>query len=936
VRDGHGELVLLAGEAGVGKTHLATEALAHSGVLVLHGSASQDATPPYGPIIAALRSYLRVAPGSLADSQPLTSHLALLLPELGPPPAQSDRATLFVAVHHAFTMLAQHQPIAVFLDDLHWADSTTLELLAALAGWIGQEPLLILGAYRSDEIPRGHPLRRLRTELRRAGRFHELTVEPLTREETAALVTRTLGQPPDPALVAALYDRTQGVPFFVEELAAALVGCGRLRPGSAGLEFAAGEELPLPDTVRDAVLLRAAGLTDLARQALELAAVAGLQFDCDLVAELAGGETGLDVPIERGLIVEVAPGQAAFRHALTREALYGDIPWPRRRALHRQLAARLQTRGMPPGAVAEHWLAARDFEQGRRALLVAAEASCRIHAYRDAASAARRALELWPEGEDEPGRLVVLDRLGQCAELCGELSEAARAWQEVAASHRLTGEARQLAEVERRLATVYELQGAWERALAARLAAAETFAASQLPGEAAAERLAAAAQLEAACRFNAALELVAVAAAEAAQAGRADLKAQACALEGAIRAGRGEINVGIELIQAGLALALDHNLTGVAAEAYYHLANAFDQASDYPAARDVYVTAIDFCQARGVSAMAQICLACLAVVLRQTGEWDRALTLCRDVRATEDAPPTGRAVAAGMLGSIQTLRGERARARALLLEANAYARQNAIATLEIDSAGSLALVAELEGDEDAAADHYRFVRDRWQRTEERHYAIPPLRWAATFFATHGVEADARACAHALAQIATNTRNPEALAALAHALGECALLDGDAPQATHHFTHALDLLSRLEMPFARAQTQVRAGVALAAAGERAAAVERLADAYRIARKLGARPLATSAAQELAALGEPVERRLGRRAAGQLEQGGLSRRELEVLRLISVGRTNREIAHDLFLSPRTVEMYVSNILAKLGCRSRTEATHEAHKRRLLPEG
>ena len=112
--------------------------------------------------------------------------------------------------------------------------------------------------------------------------------------------------------------------------------------------------------------------------------------------------------------------------------------------------------------------------------------------------------------------------------------------------------------------------------------------------------------------------------------------------------------------------------------------------------------------------------------------------------------------------------------------------------------------------------------------------------------------------------------------------------------------------------------------------------RLTDAFRIARQLGARPLATCATQELAALGEPIERRLGRRAAGLLEQAGLSRRELEVLRLISVGRTNRQIGHELFLSPRTVEMYVSNILAKLGCRSRAEATHEAHKRRLLPEG
>ena len=112
-------------------------------------------------------------------------------------------------------------------------------------------------------------------------------------------------------------------------------------------------------------------------------------------------------------------------------------------------------------------------------------------------------------------------------------------------------------------------------------------------------------------------------------------------------------------------------------------------------------------------------------------------------------------------------------------------------------------MAELEGDGNAAADHYRFVRDRWERTEDRHFAIPPLQWATTFFATRGTATDARACAHALAQIATTTGNAEALAALAHALGECALLDGDASQAAHHFTHALDLLSRLEIPVARA-------------------------------------------------------------------------------------------------------------------------------------
>jgi DNA-binding NarL/FixJ family response regulator len=119
----------------------------------------------------------------------------------------------------------------------------------------------------------------------------------------------------------------------------------------------------------------------------------------------------------------------------------------------------------------------------------------------------------------------------------------------------------------------------------------------------------------------------------------------------------------------------------------------------------------------------------------------------------------------------------------------------------------------------------------------------------------------------------------------------------------------------------------------ASGERELGIERLGDAYRTARKLGARPLAQRVAAELAKMGEPVDRRLGRRAAAALERGGLTRRELEVVRLVASGRTNREIARDLYLSPRTVDMHVRNILGKLGVRSRTEATRRALELGLL---
>lgn len=170
-------------------------------------------------------------------------------------------------------------------------------------------------------------------------------------------------------------------------------------------------------------------------------------------------------------------------------------------------------------------------------------------------------------------------------------------------------------------------------------------------------------------------------------------------------------------------------------------------------------------------------------------------------------------------------------------------------------------------------------------------------------------------------------NPEALAALAHVLGEVALLDGDADQAASRFLQALDTLGRLSLPYETAQTGLRAGAALVASGRREDGIQKLENAYATARKLGARPLADRAARELAALGERVEQRLGRRAAARLEGPGLTRRELEIVRMVAAGKTNREIARELFLSTRTIDMHVRNILGKLRCRSRAEATRKA---------
>ena len=289
---GHGSLVLLAGEAAVGKTTLGT---AGAGRIRSHGAGrlrDSGGASPFGPLVEALRAYLRSADGPLIEG-PLAAHLALLLPELGPAAAEGDPATLFEVIRLAMATIAARHPTALFLDDLQWADEATLELLPALARTLPEQPLLMLAAYRSDELPRTHPIRRMRSELRRSGHLRQVVGEPLDAEGTDALVERALGSAA-PTLRRAIFDRTDGIPLYVTELAAALVASSRLHAGPAGMELLDGADVPLPDNVRDAVLLRAADLSDDARTAAIAAAVVGQIFDPELVRAVAGLDTWPD------------------------------------------------------------------------------------------------------------------------------------------------------------------------------------------------------------------------------------------------------------------------------------------------------------------------------------------------------------------------------------------------------------------------------------------------------------------------------------------------------------------------------------------------------------------------------------------------------------------------------------------------------------------
>ena len=926
---GEGAFVLLSGEAGIGKTRLLEELCDVVDVPVMRGAARQEATPAYGAVVAALRSILRADPHALDDCGPLGDHLRVLLPELGPAPEGVEQDTLREALRCAFAAVARERGALVVLDDLQWSDAATLEFLAETAPTLDGLPVLLAGAYRSDEVPRDHPLRRTRNELRRTHAVTEVPLGPLDEAGTAALLEEVLDSSPSRPLVRAIHQRAQGLPFCIEELAGGLQGEGALQRGAAGLELAEGSEVSVPETIRDAVLLRCAELSPGAKTAAEVAAVAGQRFPFEVVVELAD-EDSVGELLEGGLVGESGPGVGEFRHALVREALYADVPWLRRRALHRELGERLAKAGAPNVELAAQWRGAHDEERAREAYLRAAEDFEAARAFRDAAVMARTALELWPEGEALDQRLAALERHGGWAEMAGELADAARSWREVSQLCEAGGDRGSFAAAQRRLGRILGLQGDRAGAIEALTAAAEAAAAGD-PAAAAGDRLVAADYLQFAGRHAESLELSREAGREAAAAERLDLQSRALAAEGVVLAKRGDYEPGFELVKRGLSLALEHGLTAEAIDAYQRLGTAFETAGDYANARDALNSALDMCETTGERTPEAGCVACLAYVLRELGEWRQTSDLCKELVAVHEGNGV-RAIADGVQGFIRAFRGELGPARRSLSAGLQLGRRLDVFSMQVDCAASLAVVADYDSDPDAALEQCRFLLSRWQESEDHHYAIWGLRLAAQLFAQAESRDEAHAAAQGLTRVADDSGHPDAVAALAHALGEIALLDGEPELAAEQLTRAVELHASLRIPAERAQILHRAGIALSAAGERELAIQRHAEAYRLARKLGGRPLAGRAAAAIEDLGESAEQRLGRMATdGDGTQ--LSRRELEVLRLVADGLTNREVAGRLFLSPRTVDMHVRNILSKLDCRSRVEASVKAGEAGLL---
>lgn len=372
---GVGQVVLLAGEAGIGKSRLVYEVEQRFAQLptavILRGLCFEfDRALPYAPLLDLLRSWLttvRQTPAQLAhqlgtaagELVKLLPELTLLLENVAPLEAlapEQEKRRRFETLSQWLIQQSRHttltqpaSPLLISLEDIHWCDDTSLEFLLLLARRIKPHPILLLLTYRHDEAPPA--VRHLVTELSRQRLLHEIRLAPFTTAEVAALVAQLfqLTQPAQHDFLTLIHDLTEGNPFFIEEVMKALVDTGEILQTADGWQRRPLTRLHIPASIQDAVQRRVAVLGQAEQQLLDWAAVAGRRVDFDLLLALTGqDEPGLLAQIKSlikaHLLVEEQSDLFAFRHALTQQAIYTQLLGRERRRRHLRIAEVLEAR----------------------------------------------------------------------------------------------------------------------------------------------------------------------------------------------------------------------------------------------------------------------------------------------------------------------------------------------------------------------------------------------------------------------------------------------------------------------------------------------------------------------------------------------------------------------------------------------------------------
>jgi DNA-binding SARP family transcriptional activator/tetratricopeptide (TPR) repeat protein len=362
-RAGSRRFVALAGGPGIGKTRLAGELArqAHADGTVLYAGCEEDALVSYQPFVEALRHYARSDPliGAASRLGSGAVELARLIPELSPSPSGDRRAEpddpearrylLFEAVSSLLSEACERAPLLLVLDDLHWADRSTLKLLRHVVRAQREASLLIVGTYRDVEIAPEHPLFELLADLRRDGLYERVALEGLDRNDVGALIASHAGHEAPTAFVQTIHTETEGNPFFVEEVVRHLIETGAMvdRHGrrASGLTP---QEIGVPEGVKEVLTRRLTRLSETCRAVLSAAAVLGREFSFDLLptmTEIGEDEVigALEESLGARLVVEDESGSVyAFTHALVRETLYGALSAPRRQRIHAQAARAIE------------------------------------------------------------------------------------------------------------------------------------------------------------------------------------------------------------------------------------------------------------------------------------------------------------------------------------------------------------------------------------------------------------------------------------------------------------------------------------------------------------------------------------------------------------------------------------------------------------------
>ncbi len=951
---GHPATVLVGGEAGVGKSRLLAEFATRSrdaGSRVLTGGCLELGADglPFAPFTAVLRELVRdLGAAGVADLLPggATRELARLLPEFGEPAPAEDageaRARLFEQVLILLEQLAETSPVLLVIEDAHWADRSTRDLLAFLIrNQQALDGLLIVVTYRSDELHRTHPLRPLLAELDRVGWVRRMDLGRLSGPDTGELAARLLGHPPSPDLVAAVYRRTEGNPLFVEAL----------------LEFGSG----LPESLRDLLVASVRRLPEETQDAVRVASAAGERTGHALLAAV----TGLDLA---GLAQVLRPAVAAnvllidedgfvFRHALIREAMNEELLPGESSQLHSRFAEAIAADPalVPPGRAAVeqayHWYAAHDTARALTSAWAAAAEFGRALAHAEQLAMLSRVLELWdqvPGAQQHIGtsRLTVLEAAIRVAELAGEYDRGVMLAK--AALKEIDIDAEPV-----RAALLYEARGRLSYLLgrpgyADDLREAVRLVPADPPTPARARVLEALAhdihhrvQWDDAEFLAGAEEAVAV----ARQAGDPATEAAALVTLAYAQPLSDDARPARELLAEARAVA-------TRARAYQPLLRVVITESDLleglghheqaaAVARDGVRAAAEY----GLARTSGVTLAVnTAEPLVSLGRWDEAGEVLE--RARQLMPP----VLAGsslwrLSGDMAVARGDLAVADQCVATIEAALRgtrykdehQLALARLETEVRTAQDRPAEAMAAAGAALDHIPVARSP-------RYVWPLLVAAAR--ACTAADRDPALAGQAGAlrarlRAAAGELSVVGLAQPAHQLtfaaeimrGDAATgetLPGDTAAAWDAATAAWETVGQ---PYPLALALHEAAAAALAAGDRDHGAAQLRRAAMLAEDLGAQSLRDAVALLARRARIPLGGGPAAGQPGEPDRLGLTAREFEVLRLVAAGQSNRDIASELFISAKTASVHVSNILGKLGVSSRGEAAATAHRLRLF---